>query len=233
MKNLMQVLGFILIVIWGFWVGMPWGSVDHPAAMPTTENIAPTIPSVPEATVPVTPAPIPTDTTTVPAPVTPQNTDSSTATTPTPAPAPAPTPTPAQPVTTPTNTSTSTTTSTTSPADQTVKDDKIIHYENKSFGYSFDVPNSVYYSGFGAQNGAIHTVGISKDVPETLEASTVRVYYYGKKIVPELQGQTTIIDPAGKFEYLLLDGQYSVKIESDDIHGAIAQKVIQTIAVIQ
>jgi hypothetical protein len=61
----------------------------------------------------------------------------------------------------------------------------------------------------------------------------VRVYFYGKKIVPELQNahDNKVQDPAGKFIYLLLSGQYSVKIEANDINNPVVQKIIQTITI--
>ena len=45
---------------------------------------------------------------------------------------------------------------TTTPLDIT----KLIEYKNASFGYHFSMPKKVYYAGFGAKDGAVHTVGI-------------------------------------------------------------------------
>jgi len=61
----------------------------------------------------------------------------------------------------------------------------------------------------------------------------VRVYFYGKKIVPELQNATNnkYSDPAGKYVYLLLNGAYSVKIEASNINHPIVLKIIETIQV--
>lgn len=111
--------------------------------------------------------------------------------------------------------------------------DTMNHYSNSSFWYEFDIPANVYYAWFGASDGARHTVGISKEDPENLTDAAIRVYYYGKKIVPELQNVSNnkYEDPAGKYIYLLLDGAYSVKIEASNINNPIVQKVIETIQV--
>lgn len=123
-------------------------------------------------------------------------------------------------------------TPTPSPVDLPVpKNDKVVHYQSSYFKYGFDIPANVYYSAFGAEDGAQHTVGIAKEDPATLADGAVRVYFYGKKIVPELQNATKVVDPAGKFIYLLLNGQYSVKIEANDINHPVVQAVVKTIAV--
>ena len=115
------------------------------------------------------------------------------------------------------------------------KNDKVNHYENSRFGYGFDVPANVYYSGFGGQGTALHSIGIAKDVPETFADSAVRIYFYGKKILPELQNAVNnrYEDPAGKYILLLLNGQSSVRIEADNITHPVVQKVVQTIATVQ
>ncbi len=112
------------------------------------------------------------------------------------------------------------------------KNDKVNHYENTHFGYGFDVPANVYYSGFGGQGSALHSVGIAKDVPETFSDSAIRIYFYGKKTLPELQNATNnrYDDPAGKYILLLLSNQTSVRIEANNIANPVVQKVVQTIA---
>lgn len=107
------------------------------------------------------------------------------------------------------------------------------HYSNSNFRYEFDIPANVYYAGFGAAEGARHTVGIGKEDPETLDDAAIRVYFYGKKVVPELQNaeNNKYEDPAGTYVYLLLNGAYSVKIEALNINHPIVQKIIETIKV--
>lgn len=111
--------------------------------------------------------------------------------------------------------------------------ENVIPYSNASYGYGFDIPANVYYAAFGPQNGARHTIGIGKDDPETFDDAAVKVYYYGKQVLPELQNahDNKVEDPEGKYVYLLLDGSYSVKIEATDINNPVVQKIIQTIHV--
>lgn len=107
------------------------------------------------------------------------------------------------------------------------------HYSNSNFRYEFDIPANVYYSGFNGENGARHTVGIGKEDPSTLADAAIRVYFYGKKVLPELQNAPNgrVEDPAGAYVYLLLDGAYSVKIEALNINHPIVQKIIESIKV--
>lgn len=113
----------------------------------------------------------------------------------------------------------------------TNKTDKVIHYESQRFHYGFDMPANIYFSGFGPESGAVHTVGIAKEDPATLADAAVRVYFYGKKILPELQNapNNRYEDPAGKYIYILLNGGFSVKIEAMNINHPVVQKIAQTI----
>lgn len=107
------------------------------------------------------------------------------------------------------------------------------HYQNSNFRYGFDIPANLYYAAFGAQDGARHTVGIGKEDPETLADAGIRVYFYGKVIVPELKNATggKYTDPSNKYIYLLLDNAFSVKIEAANINHPAVQKIIDTIEV--
>ncbi len=109
------------------------------------------------------------------------------------------------------------------------KNDKINHYENTHFGYAFDVPVNVYYSGFGGQGSALHTVGIAKDVPDTFADAAIRIYFYGKKIPSELQNTSKYEDPAGKYVLILLSNQTAVRVEANNIAHPVVQKIVQTI----
>ncbi|MFA6080488.1 MAG: hypothetical protein WC753_03345 [Candidatus Gracilibacteria bacterium] len=109
---------------------------------------------------------------------------------------------------------------------------KLIEYKNSNFGYHFSMPKKVYYAGFGARDGAVHTVAIQSDmVPEVFETALVRVFFYGKKILPELKSTTRYVDPNGKYILLLIDGAYSVRIESDNLKSATVQAIEATIGV--
>lgn len=209
MKKILQFIGFVIIVIGGFWVGMQWGSLGNSSVPPVDY----------EHTAPISPVTTSADTTpvTVSSEVTSVQPTETTSTT-------------IEPTATTTPVATSGTVDIPTP-----KNDKVVHYQSNYFKYGFDIPASVYYSAFGGQDGAQHTVAIAKEIPEALSDGAVRVYFYGKKVVSELQNAhaNKYEDPAGKFIYLLLNGQYSVKIEANDINNPIVQKIVQTIAVSQ
>ncbi len=201
MKQILQGIGFILIVIGGFWVGMQWWAITPTGSSIANHVVVPATPPVSDTSA-VSPT-----TTEIPATTTPE---------------------PATQVTITAGIDNGETVDLPMP-----KNDKVNHYENTHFGYGFDVPANVYYSGFGWQGTALHTVGIAKDVPETFADSAIRIYFYGKKILPELQnGTTRYEDPAGKYVLLLLSNQTSVRIEANNIANPVVQKVIQTIAAI-
>lgn len=107
---------------------------------------------------------------------------------------------------------------------------EVNHYESTRFNYSFDIPTNVYYSAFPPENGAVHAIGISKVDPETLADAAVKVYYYGKKVLPELAGKEKMVDPAGTYVYLLINGA-SFKIEALNIDHPVVQKIVETLSV--
>lgn len=204
MKNMPQYVVLAFIILGWFWIGMEWWSQARPAS----QN--PIIPEVSQPPVTVVPVIVPAeeveDTT---SPTTP---DSDTMT---------PTPVPVV-----TNT-------VVDPNLPKKISETMNHYSNSNFRYEFDIPANVYYAWFGAADGARHTVGIAKEDPEALTDAAIRVYFYGKKVVPELQNaqNNKYEDPAGTFVYLLLNGAYSVKIEALNINHPIVQKIIETIKV--
>ncbi|MEI6711024.1 MAG: hypothetical protein WCK88_01970 [bacterium] len=90
----------------------------------------------------------------------------------------------------------------------------------------------MYYAGFGSRNGALHTLAIQANaLPETFGDATVRISYYGKKILPELQNTERYVDPNGKFILLLLNNAYSVRIESDNLQSPTVKAIESTIGV--
>ncbi len=200
MKPFAQFVGFVLIIIGGFWVGMQWGAVR-----PAKTNLNPIIPEMPTKT-PIVPVIVPAEEV-------------------------APTPTeekPQEEVVAPVTTNT-----TVDPNLPKNKTDKVVRYDSSRFKYGFEMPANVYFSAFNGEAGAVHTVGIAKEDPETLADAAVRIYFYGKKVVPELQNASNgrVVDPAGTFIYLLLNNEYSVKIEALNINHPVVQKVIETIQI--
>jgi hypothetical protein len=200
MKSFAQFVGFTLIIIGGFWVGMQWGSVR-----PAKTNLNPIIPEVPTKA-PIVPIIVPVE---EPSPVEMEEK-----------------PAEVEPSTPVTNT-------TVDPNLPTNKTDKVVRYDSSRFKYGFEMPANVYFSAFAGEAGAVHTVGIAKEDPETLADAAVRVYFYGKKVVPELQNVSSgrVVDPAGTFIYLLLNNEYSVKIEALNINNSVVQKIIETIQI--
>lgn len=70
-------------------------------------------------------------------------------------------------------------------------------------------------------------------LPESFNNAPVRVYYYGKKVLPELKNASNnrYEDPNGKYILLLLDGKYSVRIESDNLQSATVKAIEETIKI--
>ncbi len=59
-------------------------------------------------------------------------------------------------------------------------------YENTLLGYSFEIPRGAYYAGFGARDGASHSVAITTGTGvETWTGALVRVWYFPNTILPE------------------------------------------------
>lgn len=111
--------------------------------------------------------------------------------------------------------------------------DDLALYENTMYGYSVAIPKNMYYAGFGARDGALHTLALqSDDVPEDFSSADIRVYYYGNKVLPDLVNaeNNRYEDPAGKYVLLLLNGKTSVRIESANINSPEVLVLIQTIS---
>ncbi len=53
-------------------------------------------------------------------------------------------------------------------------------YTNSSVGYELALPKYAYYQGYGARDGATHSLAISltNSGAEVFDTSDVRVYYY-------------------------------------------------------
>lgn len=112
------------------------------------------------------------------------------------------------------------------------KNPDLVEYKSTNYGYHFSMSDQMYYAGFGAKNWALHTVAIQTEaLPESLDDSIVRVYYYGKKVLPELQNTQRYVDPNGKYILLLVDNAYSVRIEADNLKSSTVQTIESTIGV--
>lgn len=98
-------------------------------------------------------------------------------------------------------------------------------------GYGFSLPKRTYYSGFGAQDGATHSVGIGRGAsPESFELSEVKVRFYKGKILAELQNAENgfFEDSSSGIAYLALSGS-TLSISGDrSISSDIIDTVIRT-----
>lgn len=113
-----------------------------------------------------------------------------------------------------------------------IKTEKVTHYYNGAYAYGMLIPYGNYYSGFGPQDDAGHTVWFLRSgIPDTLADADVRVYFYGKTILPELENSSFYQDPETSSTYLKLANEFSVKIESPDLEDDTLLMIIETIYV--
>ena len=113
-----------------------------------------------------------------------------------------------------------------------IKTEKVTHYYNDGLDYGLLVPYGNYYSGFGPQEEALHSVGFEKSgIPDTLDDASVRVFFYGKADLPELSEKNFYQDPDTGDTYLRLAGEFDVRVEADDLESETLQMVIETVYV--
>ncbi|MDD2565459.1 MAG: Kazal-type serine protease inhibitor [Candidatus Gracilibacteria bacterium] len=113
----------------------------------------------------------------------------------------------------------------------TVNGQKVLNYSNSNFNYGFSIPANSYYSGYGAQEGANHTVGISTSSGITnFSSSEVKVYYFKSKILPELEDSSYGMykDTKNGKTYIELNGN-SFIIEGTSGTDNIVNMIIKTI----
>lgn len=107
----------------------------------------------------------------------------------------------------------------------------VLQYENTALGYGFSLPKRTYYSGFGARDGASHSVGIGRIAsPETFELSEVKVRFYKGKILPEVRDAEKgfFEDAESGRTYLALSGG-TLTVEGDrSLSADIFDTVIRT-----
>lgn len=65
---------------------------------------------------------------------------------------------------------------------------KVMNYYNSNFNYWFSIPSNSYYSGFGSQAGASHTLWINvwSEIVDFVN-SDIKIYFYKNKIIDELK----------------------------------------------
>lgn len=69
-------------------------------------------------------------------------------------------------------------------------------YENASFQYGFALPKYVYYQGYGARDGASHSLAVSLTSTGVDDFSTasVRVYFYKNGVSPSVAGTVVSVE---------------------------------------
>lgn len=94
-------------------------------------------------------------------------------------------------------------------------------YTNASAGYQIALPKYVYYQGYGARDGAAHTLAISLTNTgiDTFAASDVRVYYYKGSAPSDVMAGSTRIETASG----------TIIIDSSHASNPKVQKIIDTI----
>lgn len=105
-----------------------------------------------------------------------------------------------------------------------------VAYDNTAIGYGFDMPRNSYYQGFGARDGATHTVAVSVGTGvTTYEDATIRVLYYNSVLAPLSSSSVDMVkDAATGRIYVRLDGNKTVVVEGDtdsSVAKALAESV--------
>ena len=114
---------------------------------------------------------------------------------------------------------------------------RVEKYYNTPLEYGFLLPYGNYYSGFGAQDGAQHTVGISDEgVPDTFADAQVQVLYFlAPQDVPEdaqlvwNESNTVAYESSDTIYIQILDTTY-VQVRGQ-IDSDTARAIVQTIFV--
>ncbi|EKE28930.1 MAG: hypothetical protein ACD_2C00264G0015 [uncultured bacterium (gcode 4)] len=105
-----------------------------------------------------------------------------------------------------------------------------LNYFNSNFSYGFTLPSRTYFSWYGAQWWASHTVWISTSSWATsFEENQVKVYFYKWKILPELEDSRFWMyqDRKTGKTYLELKGN-SMMIEAKTGNEEIVQSIIKS-----
>lgn len=104
-----------------------------------------------------------------------------------------------------------------------------LEYKNDGVGYGFVLPKKIYFSGFGARDGASHSVGISRAAsPESFELSEVKVRFYKGKTLAQLKNAQNgvYVDSENGITYVSLSGS-TLTIEGDrSVFGDVFDSIV-------
>lgn len=115
--------------------------------------------------------------------------------------------------------------------------EKLSLYENADWGYGFYMPYGVYWQGFGARDGAKHSVGISRSgAPKSFDSSDVKVWYFPNKDVP-VEGHAGLFQDAqtGKTYFAVANGLTTgagtdlFVIQAPSFDDKILGKIVETV----
>lgn len=115
--------------------------------------------------------------------------------------------------------------------------EKLSLYENSDWGYGFYMPYGAYWQGFGARDGAKHSVGVSRTgAPRSFDSSDVKVWYFPGQDIP-LEGHDGFFqDPSSGKTYLALrngkatgPGTDLFVIQSGSFDDKVLGKIVETV----
>ncbi len=88
-------------------------------------------------------------------------------------------------------------------------------YDNAGLGYGFVLPKKTYFSGFGARDGASHSVGIGRNAsPESFELSEVKVRFYKNQVLSQVKKSAKYYDSETGTTYVAINGS-TLAIDAD------------------
>ena len=89
-----------------------------------------------------------------------------------------------------------------------------VPYYNEALGYGFSMPHNAYYRGFGARDGAAHSVGIRFGTGiENIEDADVMVYYYTRTLGDSSTGTIVSLDKGDSVKIIAGSGATDSQVE--------------------
>lgn len=102
-------------------------------------------------------------------------------------------------------------------------------YFNDNYSYWFEMPKNVYFSWFGAQNNSNHSIWIfTWTWTEDFSQATVKVYFYSKKLLPELNNLNDWEKTYSEWKYFIKSWTDTVVVEWSQ-NDKITQNVVNSL----
>ncbi|HRI35826.1 MAG TPA: hypothetical protein PK765_01865 [bacterium] len=104
-------------------------------------------------------------------------------------------------------------------------------YDNPVVGYGFDMPKSSYYQGFGARDGAVHSVAVQAGTGvTTFEDATVRVLLYRSILEPLMEnGRKIISDEESGRVYVRIGTGMTAVVEASSMDDPTARVIVESL----